>query len=289
MQPLLKTEFVGYQCKRGKVRDLYDLGDRLVMIATDRISAFDWVMPNPIPGKGKILTEMSLFWFQFLGVGEQLISSDPSEMGIPFSDHVGMLAGRAILVKKTEVIPFECVVRGYLAGSAWKEYRESGEVAGIKLPPGMKQASRLPEPIFTPATKAETGHDINITYSELEKALGIELASHLRQRSMDIFRRASIYAGGKGLILADTKFEFGILDGKVLLIDEILTPDSSRYWSSEEYRVGESPASFDKQFMRDWLETTPWDKQSPPPELPKDIVDKTLRRYQQARNMIVWP
>lgn len=287
MDALLKTEFVGFPCKRGKVRDLYDLGDRLVMIATDRISAFDWVMPNPIPGKGKILTEMSLFWFNFLGVSEQLISSDPSEMGPPFSDHKNLLAGRAMLVKKTEVVPFECVVRGYLAGSGWNEYQKTGVVAGIRLPPGLKQASRLPEPIFTPATKAESGHDINITFSDLENALGEDLAAHLRQRSLDIYQRASRHAGTKGLILADTKFEFGLLDGKVLLIDEILTPDSSRFWSSEEYRVGESPASFDKQFMRDWLETTGWDKQSPPPELPKEIVEKTLRRYEQARARIV--
>lgn len=287
MEALLKTEFAGYPCKRGKVRDLYDLGDRLVMIATDRISAFDWVMPNPIPGKGKILTEMSLFWFDFLGVGEQLISSDPIEMGPPFSGHGNLLAGRTMLVKKTEVIPFECVVRGYLAGSGWKEYRETGMVAGIQMPSGLKQASRLPEPIFTPATKAQSGHDINITFADLENELGKDLASHLKQRSLDIYHRAFNHAGAKGLILADTKFEFGLLGERVLLIDEILTPDSSRYWSAEEYRVGESPASFDKQFMRDWLETAGWDKQSPPPELPPEIVNKTLRRYEQARDRIV--
>jgi phosphoribosylaminoimidazole-succinocarboxamide synthase len=287
MEALLKTDYPGLSCRRGKVRDLYDLGDRLVMIATDRISAFDWVMPNPIPGKGRILTEMSLFWFSFLGVGEQLITSDPLQMGVPFSAHAGQLAGRSMLVKKTEVIPFECVVRGYLAGSAWKEYRETGTVAGIRLPNGLKQAAKLPVPIFTPATKAETGHDINITFEELSRAVGQSLANELQKRSLDIYNRAFSHALSRGLILADTKFEFGRLGEDVLLIDEILTPDSSRYWSAKEYREGISPPSFDKQFMRDWLESTGWDKQSAPPLLPPEIVAKTLQRYQQARDLVL--
>jgi phosphoribosylaminoimidazole-succinocarboxamide synthase len=287
MEALLNTDYPGLSCRRGKVRDLYDLGDRLVMIATDRISAFDWVMPNPIPGKGRILTEMSLFWFSFLGVGEQLITSDPLQMGVPFSAHAGQLAGRSMLVKKTEVIPFECVVRGYLAGSAWKEYRETGTVAGIRLPNGLKQAAKLPVPIFTPATKAETGHDINITFEELSRAVGQSLANELQKRSLDIYNRAFSHALSRGLILADTKFEFGRLGEDVLLIDEILTPDSSRYWSAKEYREGISPPSFDKQFMRDWLESTGWDKQSAPPLLPPEIVAKTLQRYQQARDLVL--
>jgi phosphoribosylaminoimidazole-succinocarboxamide synthase len=287
MEALLNTDYPGLSCRRGKVRDIYDLGDRLVMIATDRISAFDWVMPNPIPGKGRILTEMSLFWFSFLGVGEQLITSDPLQMGVPFSAHAGQLAGRSMLVKKTEVIPFECVVRGYLAGSAWKEYRETGTVAGIRLPNGLKQAAKLPVPIFTPATKAETGHDINITFEELSRAVGQSLANELQKRSLDIYNRAFSHALSRGLILADTKFEFGRLGEDVLLIDEILTPDSSRYWSAKEYREGISPPSFDKQFMRDWLESTGWDKQSAPPLLPPEIVAKTLQRYQQARDLVL--
>lgn len=199
MEALLNTDYPGLSCRRGKVRDLYDLGDRLVMIATDRISAFDWVMPNPIPGKGRILTEMSLFWFSFLGVGEQLITSDPLQMGVPFSAHAGQLAGRSMLVKKTEVIPFECVVRGYLAGSAWKEYRETGTVAGIRLPNGLKQAAKLPVPIFTPATKAETGHDINITFEELSRAVGQSLANELQKRSLDIYNRAFSHALSPGV------------------------------------------------------------------------------------------
>lgn len=287
MEALLKTDYPGLSCRRGKVRDLYDLGDRLVMIATDRISAFDWVMPNPIPGKGRILTEMSLFWFSLLGVGQQLIAADPLQMGEPFSSHAAQLSGRTMLVKKTDVIPFECVVRGYLAGSAWKEYRETGMVAGIPMPTGLKQAAKLPAPIFTPATKAESGHDINITFEELSRAVGWSLANELQERSLEIYNRASSHALSKGLILADTKFEFGRLGEDVLLIDEILTPDSSRYWSAEEYREGISPPSFDKQFMRDWLESTGWDKQSAPPLLPPDIVAKTLNRYQRARDMVM--
>lgn len=287
MEALFRTDYPGLDCRRGKVRDLYDLGDRLVMIATDRISAFDWVMPNPIPGKGKILTEMSVYWFDSLQLGQQVLSTNPRQMGEPFASHSRELEGRTLMVRKTKVIPFECVVRGYLAGSGWKEYQETGRVSGVVLPKGMEQAQQLPNPLFTPATKAESGHDVNITYQELETALGAKLAGQLKERSLDIFQRASAHAASRNLILADTKFEFGILGDELLLIDEILTPDSSRYWDKAEYRPGISPPSFDKQFMRDWLETTGWDKNSPPPQLPKEIVEKTLARYRKARDLIV--
>lgn len=287
MEALFRTEYPGLECRRGKVRDLYDLGDRLVMIATDRISAFDWVMPNPIPGKGRILTEMSVFWFKHLQLGQQVLSTNPREMGEPFCSHTRELEGRTMMVRKTQVIPFECVVRGYLAGSAWKEYQETGSVSGVPLPKGMKQAQQLPEPIFTPATKAESGHDVNITYGELVNALGEGMGKQLKDRSLEIFRRASTRAVTKKLILADTKFEFGMFGNDLMVIDEILTPDSSRYRDETEYRLGISPPSYDKQFMRDWLESTGWDKNSPPPSLPDEIVEKTLARYQKARDLIV--
>lgn len=287
MDALLQTDFPGLICRRGKVRDLYDLGDRMVMIATDRISAFDWVMPNPIPGKGKILTQMSIFWFKLLGIGEQLLSVNPMEMGEPFASNASTLDGRTLLVKKTKVIPFECVVRGYLAGSGWKEYCETGTVGGVTLQKGLVQASKLEEPIFTPATKAETGHDVNIAHEDMRDALGAKLGDYLREKSLEIYSRAAKHALGKGLILADTKFEFGTIGDKILLIDEVLTPDSSRYWDLAVYQTGVSPDSFDKQFMRDWLETTGWDKQSPPPALPNEIVEKTLFRYRKARDLIV--
>jgi phosphoribosylaminoimidazole-succinocarboxamide synthase len=278
-----RTDIPGRPVRRGKVRDVYDLGDRLVIVATDRISAFDWVLPTPIPGKGRLLTQMTLFWFHILTVRNHLLSTDLKEMGPEFEARKAELQGRTMLVRKAEVVPFECVVRGYLAGSGWKEYQSAQTICGIKLPPGMRESQQLPEPIFTPATKAETGHDENVSFEFMANQVGQELAADLRDRSLDLYKRAARFATERGIILADTKFEWGRLkDGSVILIDEVLTPDSSRYWPSDQYRPGTSPPSFDKQFVRDWLETTNWDKQTEPPELPADVVKKTAAKYQEA-------
>lgn len=280
---ITKTEIPGVPCKRGKVRDVYDLGDRLVIVTTDRISAFDWVLGEGIPDKGKILNQMTLFWMNLLKVENHLLSTDPNEMGSAFSGLAPMLRGRAILVKKTEVVPIECVVRGWLAGSGWKEYQSSGTVCGIKLPSGLKQSSKLPEPLFTPATKAETGHDENISFSQMVERVGAETANTLRHRSIDVYSRAAAFAHEKGIILADTKFEWGKLkSGEIILIDEVLTPDSSRFWDEKSYALGISPPSFDKQFIRDWLESTTWDKNSPPPAIPQSIIEQTRLRYLEA-------
>lgn len=273
----------GYPLRQGKVRDIYDLGDRLVLVATDRISAFDWVLPTPVPDKGRILTALTVFWLNFLGTPHHLLSTNLADMGQDFAAHPDDLAGRSCLVRKTKVVPIECVARGYLAGSAWKEYQQSGTVCGIRLPTGLRQAEALPEPIFTPATKAESGHDENITYAELVTCVGSELAGVLQQRTLEFYRRGATHAAQCGLILADTKFEFGHLpQGELILIDEVLTPDSSRYWSTEDYRVGTNPPSFDKQYVRDWLEASGWDKQSPPPPLPNEVTEETRRKYFEA-------
>lgn len=280
---MIHSDISGYRCRRGKVRDVYDLGDRLVIIATDRISAFDWVLLTPVPNKGKILTAISRFWFEWLNVPHHVVSYDPCDMPKAFAERAEQLAGRTMLVRKTEVVPFECVVRGYLAGSGWKEYRDGQSICGIRLPSGLRESERLPEPIFTPATKAESGHDLNVSFDVMANAVGRSTADELRTRSIDIYRRATIHAESRGLILADTKFEWGRLPtGELILIDEVLTPDSSRYWASDGYRVGMSPPSFDKQFVRDWLETTGWDKASPPPVLPADVVARTARKYLEA-------
>jgi phosphoribosylaminoimidazole-succinocarboxamide synthase len=282
--PLFQSDIPGYPRRQGKVRDVYDLGDRLVIVASDRLSAFDWVMPTPIPDKGKILTQLSLFWFEYLGVPNHLISTNVKEMPQAFAEREEQLAGRTMLVRKTQVVPIECVARGYLAGSGWKEYLKSRTVCGIPLPAGLLQASRLPEPLFTPATKAETGHDENISYEVMAMQVGDKLAATLKLKTLDIYQRAAEYSQSKGIILADTKFEFGLLpeEDEPILIDEVLTPDSSRYWPMSSYRTGISPLSFDKQFVRDWLETTGWDKNSPPPKLPDDIVSKTRTKYVEA-------
>ena len=280
---ITKTEIVGFPCRRGKVRDVYDLGDRLVIVTTDRISAFDWVLADGVPDKGKILTQLTLFWMNLLKVENHLISTDLKEMGPAFSSQKSILEGRTILVKKTDVVPIECVVRGWLAGSGWKEYQSSSTVCGIKLPTGLMQSSKLPEPIFTPATKAETGHDENISFEEMVKEVGSETANILRDRSIDIYSRAAAYAHEKGIILADTKFEWGKLkSGEIILIDEALTPDSSRFWDEKSYATGISPPSFDKQYIRDWLETTTWDKNSPPPAMPQATITQTRFRYLEA-------
>ncbi len=280
---ITKTEIVGFPCRRGKVRDVYDLGDKLVIVTTDRISAFDWVLADGVPDKGKILTQLTLFWMNLLKVENHLISTDLNEMGPAFASQKSILEGRTILVKKTDVVPIECVVRGWLAGSGWKEYQLSSTVCGIKLPAGLKQSSKLPGPIFTPATKAETGHDENISFEQMVKEVGAETANVLRDRSIDIYSRAAAYAHEKGIILADTKFEWGKLkSGEIILIDEALTPDSSRFWDEKSYATGISPPSFDKQYIRDWLETTTWDKNSPPPAMPQATIVQTRLRYLEA-------
>ncbi len=282
---LLETKVCGYPQRRGKVRDIYDLGDRLVIIATDRISAFDWVLPNGIPEKGKVLTELTLFWLNFLDVPNHLISTDLKDL--PKEFHQEELIGRTMLVKKTEVVPVECVARGYLAGSGWKEYQQSQTVCGIQLPSGLLQAEQLPEAIFTPTTKAEAGHDEAMTWDQVTSLVGESLAESLRTKTLDLYQRAAQYARSRGILIADTKFEWGQTSaGELILIDEVLTPDSSRFWPEDQYKVGKSPISFDKQFVRDWLESTAWDKNSPPPELPPDIVGRTRDKYREALQKI---
>ncbi len=283
MQPLLQSHIEGYPCRHGKVRDIYDLGDRLIIVATDRISAFDWVLPSGIPEKGRILTAMTLFWLDYLKVSNHLITTRLKAMGPAFAAQAKQLEGRTMLVKKADVVPVECVVRGYLAGSGWKEYRQQGTVCGLKLPPGLQESQQLPEPIFTPATKEESGHDQNISFEQMVQMTGKDTAGELRERSIDIYRRGAEFARGKGILIADTKFEWGRLPGgELILIDEVLTPDSSRFWPLDEYRPGQGPPSYDKQFVRDWLETTGWDKNSPPPELPAEVAARTREKYLEA-------
>lgn len=278
---LLRSEIPGYPRRSGKVRDVYDLGDRLVIVASDRISAFDWVLPTPIPDKGRILTQISLFWFRFLNVANHVISTDLTEM--PEAFRRAELKGRTMLVRKTQVVPFECVVRGYLVGSGWKDYRKTGQVCGITLPAGLRESEQLPEPIFTPSTKAESGHDENVSFEVMAQGVGFETADELRKRSIDVYRRASEYARSRGVIIADTKFEWGKLpNGEIILIDEVLTPDSSRFWPADQYAPGRSQPSYDKQFVRDWLETTSWDKNSQPPGVPTEVVDRTRAKYLEA-------
>ena len=270
--------------RRGKVRDVYDLGDRLLLVATDRISAFDWVMPNGIPDKGRVLTGLSAYWFKHLKVPDHVLSTEVDAFGLELTpEEREALRGRATLVRKARVVPFECVVRGYLSGSAWKEYRASGTVCGIELPAGLVESDRI-DPIFTPATKAETGHDENVSFEMMAGAVGKEVAESLQLMSLEVYRTAADHALRNGLILADTKFEWGFDDrtGELLLVDEVLTPDSSRYWPWDAYHPGGPQPSFDKQFVRDWLETTGWDKASPPPELPEDVVARTREKYVEA-------
>jgi phosphoribosylaminoimidazole-succinocarboxamide synthase len=281
--PLLKSQIRDYPCRHGKVRDIYDLGDRLVIVATDRISAFDWVLPTAIPDKGRVLTQLTLFWLNYLGVPNHLLSADVRQMPAAFAAQADVPEGRSMLVHKARVVPIECVVRGYLAGSGWKEYRQNRQVCSISLPAGLQESAQLPEPIFTPATKEESGHDINISWEQMVQITGLSVAEELRRRSLDLYRRAADYARTRGIIIADTKFEWGRLPGdEVLLIDEVLTPDSSRFWPLDQYQPGKSPPSFDKQFVRDWLETTTWDKNSPPPELPPEVVERTRAKYLEA-------
>jgi phosphoribosylaminoimidazole-succinocarboxamide synthase len=277
-----ETSITGLPVRRGKVRDVYDLGDRLLLVSTDRLSAFDWVLPTGIPDKGRVLTQISAFWFDRLGVPNHLITTDVERMDLPPAIDRRMLAGRTTLCRKTEVVPIECVVRGYLAGSGWSEYRKSGTVCGIALPAGLTESARLPEPIFTPSTKASAGHDENISFDRMVESVGRGLAEELRRRSIDIFKRGADYALQRGIIIADTKFEFGLIHDKLILIDEALTPDSSRFWPADQYAPGRGQPSFDKQFVRDWLSATTWDKNSPPPALPDDVVTKTREKYVEA-------
>jgi phosphoribosylaminoimidazole-succinocarboxamide synthase len=270
--------------RRGKVRDIYDLGDTLLLVSTDRISAFDWVLPTGIPDKGRVLTQLSRFWFEFFkDVPNHMISCEVKDFDLPAGIDAEPLAGRSMLVRKTSVVPIECVVRGYLSGSAWKEYQETGAVCGIELPTGLKESDRLPGAIFTPATKAEQGmHDENITYDDMVARVGRDLAKQLSTRSIELYTRGAEFAMERGVIIADTKFEFGQLDEELLLIDEVLTPDSSRFWPADSYKPGGGQPSFDKQFVRDWLTRSGWDKNSPPPQLPADVVDKTRTKYIEA-------
>ena len=269
---------------RGKVRDTYDLGDHLLMVATDRLSAFDAILPNGIPAKGRVLTMLSAFWFGRTGdiVPNHLISIETADLPTSLSASAEMLAGRFMLVRKAQRLDFECVVRGYLAGSGWLDYQRTGAVCGVKLPVGMRQADELPEPIFTPATKAETGHDINISLEEMKNSVGEDLGQAIADVSLAIYRAAATYALDRGIIIADTKMEFGLLDDQLILIDELLTPDSSRFWAISDYAPGGSPPSFDKQYVRDWLERSGWNKQPPAPALPDEVVMGTTNRYREA-------
>jgi phosphoribosylaminoimidazole-succinocarboxamide synthase len=279
---ILETSLARLPVRRGKVRDIYDLGDQLLLVSTDRISAFDWVLPTGIPDKGRVLTQLSAFWFDRLKEPNHMLSTDTRDFGLPAEVDLGPLEGRSMLVRKTSVVPIECVVRGYLSGSGWKGYRQQGTVCGIRLPAGLRESQQLEEPIFTPATKEESGHDINISFDRMVEIVGRDVAEELRRRSLDVYRRGAEHARQRGIIIADTKFEWGRVDDDLILIDEVLTPDSSRFWPADQYQPGGGQPSFDKQFVRDWLETTPWDKNSPPPALPADVVTRTRSKYIEA-------
>ncbi|KAB2962002.1 MAG: phosphoribosylaminoimidazolesuccinocarboxamide synthase [Thermoanaerobaculia bacterium] len=270
--------------RRGKVRDVFDLGDRLLIVASDRLSAYDHVLRPAIPGKGKILSQLTNYWFSRLAgvVENHLVTASVDEFPPELRRHAELLRGRSVIARKAEVIPFECVARGFLAGSGYREYRAGGNVCGVPLPAGLERASRLPEPIFTPATKAESGHDENVSFAHVADALGGEVAGRLRELTLALYRAGAARAEEAGLLLADTKFEFGWIDGEITLIDEALTPDSSRYWEASAWRPGTEPVSFDKQFVRDWLDSAGWDRESAPPELPPDVVAGTRARYAEA-------
>jgi len=279
------TELAGLPApKRGKVRDVYDLGDTLLIVATDRLSAYDHILEPAIPGKGQILTQLTNFWFERLSdvVPNHLLATDPAEFPAALAPHADLLAGRAVLARKAAVVPFECVARGYLAGSAYKEYKAAGTACGIPLPAGLERASPLPEPIFTPATKAESGHDENISFEQLAAAAGNDVAERLRALTLELYRRGAEAARARGLLLADTKFEFGWIGDELIWIDEALTPDSSRYWEADAWRPGTEPASFDKQYVRNWLDESGWDHESQPPVLPDEVVAGTAARYREA-------
>jgi phosphoribosylaminoimidazole-succinocarboxamide synthase len=285
---LLDTQMDLPLVRRGKVRDIYDAGEGFLFVATDRISAFDCVLGSGIPCKGRVLTQLSLFWFDYLRavVPSHVITGDTNQFPAPLRKYGDSLGGRSLLVKKANMIEVECVARGYLSGSGWKEYRSSGTVCGIELPPGLRESDRLPEPIFTPATKAHTGHDENVSFETVASRIGESLAVRLRDLTLEIYNRAAAYALERGLILADTKFEFGFVGDQLVLADEVLTPDSSRYWPADQYKPGGPQPSFDKQFVRDYLETLSWNKQPPAPALPQEVVRKTSEKYLEAYYML---
>jgi phosphoribosylaminoimidazole-succinocarboxamide synthase len=274
--------------KKGKVRDVYNTDDKLLLIVTDRISAFDYVLHEPIPYKGVCLTQISRFWFDFFKdlITSHMISADVSEFPDELKKHEDVLAGRSMLVKKAKVYPIECIVRGYISGSAWKSYQKDGTVCGIKLPSGMKESDKFDKPLFTPSTKAETGHDINISYGKMKELIGSEDAEKIKNLSLKIYKEGAKYALERGIIIADTKFEFGKIGDQIILVDEVLTPDSSRFWPADQYQPGKGQPSFDKQYVRDYLSGTGWDKNSSPPHLPDDVVVETQRKYQEAYERI---
>jgi phosphoribosylaminoimidazole-succinocarboxamide synthase len=290
---LIATEFEDLQLfARGKVRDLYAVDDLLLMVATDRISAFDYVLPTGIPGKGRVLTQISLFWFDYLSdlVPNHLVTADAEKYPAELKPYQDELRDRSMLVNRARMFPAECVVRGYLSGSGWKDYKQTGQISGIRLPSGLRESERLPEPIFTPATKSMSGeHDENISFDQMVARVGGDHAEELRQLSLAIYGKASAHARERGLILADTKFEFGLTAKGIVLADEVLTPDSSRFWPSEGYHPGAAQPSFDKQFVRDYLEAVGWNKQPPAPELPEDVVRKTQEKYEQALELLTGP
>lgn len=290
---LFETSLAGITAhRRGKVRDMYEVGEHLLMVATDRISAYDVVLGSAIPDKGRVLTELSAFWFGRTGgiVGNHMISTDPVDYPEPLREHAEMLAGRSMLVRRTKPVPIECVARGYLSGSGWKEYQRNGQVCGVRLPAGLRESDRLPEPIFTPATKAETGHDINISEAEAGRLVGADLVAQLRRLTLDLYAHGAAHAAGCGIIVADTKFEFGIVStdagDEVILIDEALTPDSSRFWPAGQYAPGGSQPSFDKQYVRDHLDRIAWNRKPPAPTLPDDVVANTSRKYVEACRLL---
>ena len=287
MRVVRETKFAGISpAARGKVRDIYDAGDKLLIVATDRLSAFDVILPTPIPDKGRVLTQLSLFWFDLLRdvIPNHVVSA--SEFPAPFETYREELVGRSMLVRKTAPLPIECVVRGYVSGSGWKDYQRTGEICGIALPRGLRESDRLPEPIFTPATKAATGHDENISFERAASLVGSERAKQVRDVSLEIYRRAAAYAEPRGILLADTKFEFGLLNDELIWIDEALTPDSSRFWSAGQYKPGGPQPSFDKQFVRDYLESIRWPKTPPGPELPPEVVAATRDKYREAYRIL---
>ena len=286
-QPALyQTDLKGLKLvNRGKVRDLYDLGEYLLIVATDRISAFDVIMPNPIPGKGEILTKLSEFWFRQMAgiIGNHLVTADVEKFPAECRPHRDVLKGRSMLVKKAKPLPVECIVRGYISGSAWKDYTGGNPVSGIRLPAGLKESSRLPEPLFTPSTKAPEGeHDMPISREEMARIIGKELTDRIIEVSLAIYKRADAIANSVGIIIADTKMEFGMMGGELILIDEVLTPDSSRFWPRDDYAEGRGQKSYDKQFLRDYLLSLKWDQKPPAPELPADIIEKTRQKYEEA-------
>ena len=288
-QPLRLTRLGDVEFfKRGKVRDIYDFGDKLLIVSTDRISCFDVVLPTSIPRKGEVLTRISVYWFAFTKdiIPNHLITANADDFPEELVKYKEILRGRSMLVKKSKPLPVECVVRGYLSGSGWREYKETQSICGIKLPKGLRESDKLPEPIFTPATKENIGHDVNVTQEYIEKEIGKDIATKLKDTSIALYKKASKYAESKGIIIADTKFEFGKVGDEIILIDEVLTPDSSRFWPKDEYLPGKSQPSFDKQFVRDYLQTLNWDKRPPGPELPEEIVNKTTEKYLRALKMI---